>query len=91
LSQPKLPVAAASTPFKVDVTKGKAYFWCSCGLSKKQPLCDGAHKTTIFKPVKFVAVADESVWLCGCKQTKTAPRCDGSHKASPQGAGATLA
>jgi CDGSH-type Zn-finger protein len=89
-AQPKLPIATASAPFKVDVTAGKAYFWCSCGLSKKQPLCDGAHKSTTFKPIKFVAVADEPVWMCGCKQTKTAPLCDGSHQAPLHGAAAAL-
>jgi len=31
------------SPYKVKVEKGKIYFWCSCGLSNKQPFCDGTH------------------------------------------------
>ena len=27
----------------VQVEKGKSYYWCSCGKSSKQPLCDGSH------------------------------------------------
>ena len=38
------PVVAAKEPFKVDVEAGKAYFWCACGRSQKQPFCDGSHK-----------------------------------------------
>ena len=27
----------------VEVEKGKSYYWCACGQSKKQPFCDGSH------------------------------------------------
>ncbi len=74
-------MAASTTPFKVELEAGKAYFWCSCGLSQKQPFCDGAHKGTTMRPLKFTAEKSETAWLCGCKATKAAPRCDGSHKA----------
>ena len=37
-------------PYSVDVEKGKKYAWCSCGLSLKQPYCDGSHSSTEFKP-----------------------------------------
>ena len=30
-------------PYKVKVEKGKTYSWCACGLSQKQPFCDGSH------------------------------------------------
>jgi len=30
-------------PYKIIVEKGKTYFWCACGLSQKQPFCDGSH------------------------------------------------
>lgn len=67
-------------PYKVKVESGKTYFWCSCGLSKRPPFCDGKHKLkAVFKPYKWVAERNEEIWLCGCKQTKTAPLCDGSH------------
>ena len=35
---------AQKSPYAMAVEAGKEYFWCSCGNSKKQPLCDGAHK-----------------------------------------------
>ena len=31
----------------------KTYFWCSCGLSAKQPFCDNSHSGSLFKPIKF--------------------------------------
>ena len=31
------------SPYKVKVEKGKTYSWCTCGLSNKQPFCDGVH------------------------------------------------
>ena len=33
-----------SPSIRVGVNKGKTYYWCGCGLSKKQPFCDGSHK-----------------------------------------------
>jgi CDGSH iron-sulfur domain-containing protein 3 len=74
------PVVAAREPFKVDVEAGKAYFWCACGRSQKQPFCDGSHKGTGLTPVQYKADATRPVWLCGCKQTQSAPMCDGTHK-----------
>ena len=38
------PTSSQKNPYKVKVEKGKTYSWCSCGLSKKQPFCDGSHK-----------------------------------------------
>ena len=38
------PVSSQNGPYKAKVEKDKTYFWCSCGLSKKQPFCDGSHK-----------------------------------------------
>ena len=67
-------------PIAVEVEAGKDYFWCACGLSKKQPLCDGSHKGTEFKPVKYTAEEDKRVFFCGCKKTGNAPLCDGTHK-----------
>lgn len=78
-----LPVVASRTPIKVKVEKGTRYFWCTCGLSEKQPLCDGAHQGTEFRPKKYVATADEELFFCNCKHTKKAPLCDGSHSKAP--------
>lgn len=70
---------AQKAPYAVDVEKGKTYYWCTCGLSKKQPFCDGSHKDTSFTPLAFTADETKQVFLCGCKQTKNQPFCDGSH------------
>ncbi len=75
------PHIAQKTPIAVEVEAGKDYWWCSCGLSKNQPFCDGSHKTTSFTPMKWTADAAGRKFFCACKQTKTAPFCDGSHKA----------
>ena len=55
------------------------YWWCSCGKSQKQPFCDGSHKGTGMKPIKFELEEAERVALCNCKHSATKPRCDGSH------------
>jgi len=73
------PTIARRKPYLVEVTEGKAYFWCACGLSKKQPFCDGSHKTTDFEPLKWVADETGEKLFCGCKHTKDQPVCDGSH------------
>jgi len=38
------PATPQKNPYKIRVEKGKTYFWCACGLSLKQPFCDGSHK-----------------------------------------------
>ncbi|MBN1468259.1 MAG: CDGSH iron-sulfur domain-containing protein [Fusobacteriaceae bacterium] len=74
------PVIVQKGPYVVEVEEGKSYYWCSCGLSKNQPFCDGTHKTeSTLKPVSFTAEKTGKVYLCGCKMTKTPPFCDGSH------------
>lgn len=71
---------ASKEPFKVSLSPGKKYSWCRCGLSKKQPYCDGSHKGTGFSPIRFtVDEPEEEAFLCGCKQTGMAPYCDGTH------------
>ena len=60
---------------KVEAKK----WWCSCGLTKNAPWCDGSHKGTPMKPVKVDLAAGQSGLFCMCKQTKTPPYCDKSH------------
>lgn len=79
------PTVASRTPIAVEVEAGRKYWWCSCGLSKSQPFCDGSHKGSAFSPVPFEPEQAGRVWLCGCKRTAGAPFCDGSHKALPAG------
>ena len=76
------PTRASDTPFAVEVQQGKSYLWCSCGLSTKQPFCDGSHKSSEFKPLQYTAEANQTIYFCGCKQTAKAPLCDGSHNRS---------
>jgi len=71
---------AAKEPNNLQTEKDKNYAWCTCGLSDKQPLCNGAHKGTGFVPQIFKTDEAKEVWLCQCKQTKNPPYCDGSHK-----------
>lgn len=38
------------------------------------------HKSTNFKPLKFIAKETKKHSLCACKASKNAPFCDGSHR-----------
>lgn len=78
--QNKLPKAATLHSLKIEVKQGEKYFWCSCGLSTKQPLCDGSHAGTGFSPVVYTADECKLVSFCGCKQSKKGVICDGAHK-----------
>ena len=75
------PLIAQKAPYAVDVTAGQSYYWCSCGHSRSQPFCDGAHKGSAFTPVPYKAEASGIVYFCGCKHAKQGALCDGSHKA----------
>ncbi len=76
MSTPKI---ADKKPFEMELDEGK-YWWCACGLSKRQPLCDSSHKNTGISPKQFSITEKKKVWLCMCKQTKNPPYCDGTHK-----------
>lgn len=73
------PVVAQKAPYPLDVKAGRTYFWCACGRSNKQPICDGSHKGWGIEPVRYKAETDGTVFFCGCKATKNKPLCDGSH------------
>ena len=74
------PATPRKSPHKVTVEKDKTYFWCACGLSQKQPFCDGAHKKDgQYKSIKYLAKERKKMYFCGCKMTKHPPLCDGSH------------
>ena len=58
------PVSPQKSPYKVKVEKGKTYFWCACGLSPKQPFCDGSHKKERkFKSLKYLATESKEVFF----------------------------
>ncbi len=71
---------AGKAPIEIELEKGNSYYWCSCGLSKKQPLCDGSHKGSDFTPLEFSVEETKKAFLCTCKRTRNGPFCDGQHK-----------
>ncbi len=74
------PVIADMKPCYKELTMGRTYLWCSCGRSKKQPLCDGSHQGTSMLPIAYKAREQgEEILFCMCKQTKDGPHCDGAH------------
>jgi len=73
------PVAPQKAPYPTEVEEGKSYAWCACGLSKKQPLCDGSHKGTGIAPIRYTATRSGKVYFCGCKESVNRPLCDGTH------------
>ncbi len=73
------PKIAQKAPYMVEVEAGKKYFWCACGLSQKQPFCDGSHKGTGIKSVHYEATESKTVAFCGCKRTGSGVFCDGTH------------
>ena len=79
MSENKLPKIAQKAPYIVAVEAGKTYSWCACGLSQTQPFCDGSHRDTGMKSLKYTATESNNVALCGCKKTGNSPMCDGSH------------
>jgi len=75
MNEPKI---AARTPY-VRLTQPGAFYWCSCGQSKRQPFCDGSHKGSLFSPLKVDVTEAKTVAWCGCKHSKNGAFCDGSH------------
>ncbi|MEE9429403.1 MAG: CDGSH iron-sulfur domain-containing protein [Melioribacteraceae bacterium] len=73
------PNIVQKKPYVESVKPGK-YAWCSCGLSKSDPFCDGSHKGTDFKPVIVQIEEEKKVAWCGCKHSKDPVFCDGIHK-----------
>ena len=78
------PACPRKKSYKVTLKKGESYCWCTCGHSKKQPFCDGAHRAHPgYKPLKFTWNEDTTTkGLCGCKRNKdeSLALCDGKHK-----------
>ena len=78
-----LPLIANNRPAKAELIQGEQYYYCTCGRSASQPLCDGSHAGTSFTPMEFTAEKEGAAYLCACKHTENAPYCDGSHKSIP--------
>ena len=73
------PVCAQKGPYQVNLEAGKAYFWCTCGKSQKQPYCDGAHKGTTFPPGDLARKDADGYFLFIGNKDDVMPFCDGSH------------
>lgn len=76
------PFVRHNGPFTLSgLEEGKIYYYCTCGLSAKEPFCDGAHEKTGFTSVKFKVKNQRVVLLCGCKRNskEAGVFCDGSH------------
>ena len=67
------------TPYLIHVNAGEKYYWCSCGRSGNQAVCDGSHKGTEFLPIEYEADESKRVFFCGCKHNQQGVVCDGSH------------
>ncbi len=80
MAEPKI---AKYGPYLIEENAGKKA-WCSCGMSKRQPYCDGSHSGTEFSPVILDITEPRTVAWCGCKHTGRPPFCDGSHGDLPQ-------
>lgn len=71
---------AGIAPMPIELEGGKTYAWCACGLSSKQPFCDGSHKGSEFVPQMISVPETKTAYLCTCKQTDNPGFCDGTHK-----------
>ena len=72
------PNIADKKPAVLEVEPG-TYYWCKCGLSKKQPFCDGSHSGTSFTPVEVKVEEKKRIAFCNCKQSNNSYMCDGTH------------
>ena len=75
MSEPKI---AARNPVGVELEAGD-HWWCACGLSAHQPMCDGSHKGTGLGPKQVEITEAQTVAWCACKHSKNMPFCDGTH------------
>lgn len=73
-----LPNMKQKAPYVKGMEAGR-YAFCTCGLSSKDPFCDGSHKGKGFSPKIVVLEKDQKVAWCGCKHSQKGAFCDGTH------------
>jgi len=73
------PKIADIVPKVMELEAG-TYYWCACGHSASQPICDGSHAGTEFSPIQFELEEPKKVAMCMCKLSGNKPFCDGSHQ-----------
>ncbi|KAF9350460.1 hypothetical protein BGX34_001201, partial [Mortierella sp. NVP85] len=61
-----------------NLKPGSIKEWCTCGLTKKGPWCDGkSHKGTTFKPLRWRVPDGKSTQtfysICDCRYTTRPP------------------
>jgi CDGSH-type Zn-finger protein len=71
-----------SSCYTLQVQKGRRYLLCTCGLSSKKPLCNGAHAGTGRLPDFHTAETTGTLDVCYCARSSKAPLCDRSCSAS---------
>ena len=73
------PIIVQKHSLKLEMESG-TYFWCACGRSENQPMCDGSHKGTRFKPEKVVITEKQIVPWCMCRNSEKGAICDSKHR-----------
>jgi len=63
-------------PEKLLLIANKNYSWCTCGLSKRLPFCDGKHSDSGMRPMVFTVDTTKEYHLCTCQLTNNPPFCD---------------
>ena len=72
-------IIAETKPAKVDLKAGEKYFWCACGRSGTQPVCDGSPRVTTITPLTVPVEEDSEAFLVHCTSPSNPPHFDRPH------------